>query len=355
MSNFGVYQGREFLTKKLPTREWLIEGILKERDALLWVGQEKSGKTLFSMQAFLCNLTTGQSLLDKHAIKKPTKVTYILLEGDLAESQDRILRLQKQLDIAPDNFVFMFLPRLMMHKEDGQYGLQHLISEIKKHKCHEVVVIDPLYRAFCGSLNDDNIVRDVVSNFDRLKDALECALVIIHHTHKKKFDVKGQVIIEGDEATFGSVWIKAWASQIIMQTYDATTGLRSFYCQTQRGGDIVKECNLKLVQPDPLYFMEDTNHVVDIVDCNSLVVDLLKKPEYKNGLTPNEICGLLAVPKNSFYKAIKELQTQKKVLRDEVSRPNKYLFNFNLINEKIRESDGSEGRFIEKSLVEEKE
>ena len=330
------------MTKKMPKREWLIEGLLKEKDALLWVGQEKSGKTLFSMQAFLCCLTTGMPLIDKHPIPKPKKVTYILLEGDLGESQDRIFRLNKQLDIDPANFVFMFLPRLMLHKEDGQYGLQHLVGEIKKHNCHEVVVIDPLYRAFCGSLNDDNIVRDVVANFDRLKDALDCALVIIHHTHKKKFDIRGKVITEGDEAMFGSVWIKAWASQIVMQTYDVTTGLRGFYCQTQRGGDIIKECNLKLVQPDPLYFMEDTNANPVENNWGIAIVELLKRPEYKDGLTRNEIAGLLSITLNAFHKSIKQAGVPEFIGKNNDIRPVKYYY-------RERETNGKEGLHMEKT------
>ena len=341
MSNFGCYTGTEFLTKQLPKREWIIEGLLKEKDALLWVGQEKSGKTLFSMQAFLCCLTTGHPLIDKHAVPRPRKVTYILLEGDLGESQDRILRLNKQLDIDPENFVFMFLPRLMLHKEDGQYGLQHLIGEIKKRNCHEVVVIDPLYRAFCGSLNDDNIVRDVVANFDKLKDALDCALVIIHHTHKKKFDIRGKVITEGDEAMFGSVWIKAWASQIVMQTYDVTTGLRGFYCQTQRGGDIIKECNLKLVQPDPLYFMEDTTVNPIENSWGIAIVDLLKRPEYKEGLHRAEVESILGITTNAFYKSIKQTVVQGYIKKDNTIRPVKYFYS-----DKVK---GSEGKFMEKT------
>jgi len=333
--------GMEFMTKKLPKREWLIEGLLKENDALLWVGQEKSGKTLFSMQAFLCCLTTAHPLIDKYPIPKPKKVTYVLLEGDLSESQDRIFRLQKQLDIEPNNFVFMFLPRLMLHKEDGQYGLQHLVGEIKKMKCHDVVVIDPLYRSFCGSLNDDNVVRDVVSNFDRLKDELNCALVIIHHTHKKKFDVRGKVIIEGDEATFGSVWIKAWASQIVMQTYDPTTGLRGFYCNTQRGGDIIKECNLILVQPDPLYFKEDTSPTVE-ESWGLSIVELLKRPEFKEGLARSEVEGLLNITTNAFYKSIKQVGVQGHIAKNNKIRPAKYFYI-------ERETNGKEGLHMEKT------
>lgn len=199
MSNFGTLLGTEFLTKEIPKREWMIENLLKERDALLWVGQEKSGKTVLNFQAALCCLTTAHPFLDHFNIPKPRKVTYILLEGDLEESMDRVKRLAKSIDINPDNFVFMFLPRLQLHKKDGQYGLWHMIKEIKKFACHEVVVIDPLYRSFSGSMSADEVTREVCANFDELKDSLGCALIIIHHTHKKKFDIKGNAIKEGDE------------------------------------------------------------------------------------------------------------------------------------------------------------
>ncbi len=341
MSNFGIFTGSDFLNKKLPNREWMIEGLLKEKDAILWVGQEKSGKTLLSMQAFLCCLTTGHPFLDKHNIPKPRKVTYILLEGDLEESQSRIVRLHKQLDLDPNNFVFIFLPRLMLHKEDGQYGLQHLIGEIKKHNCHEVVIIDPLYRAFSGSMNHDEIVREVCVNFDQLKDALDCALVVIHHTHKKKFDIRGKVIIEGDDATFGSVWFKAWASQIILQTYDVATGLRAFYCTTQRSGDIIKECNLRLIQPDPLYFKEDKSEVTE-ESWSLSIVDLLKQPKYTEGLTVEQIRSDLNLTNNNFYKSIKEPLSQKFIIKNN-KRPVKYLYNYE------RKINGKEGLHMEKT------
>jgi hypothetical protein len=221
----------------------------------------------------------------------------------------------------------MFLPRLMLQKENGQYGLQHIITEIKKRSCHEVVVIDPLYRAFAGSLNNDEVMREVVCNFDKLKDELNCALVIIHHTHKKKFDIRGKVITEGDDAAFGSVFIKAWASQIVMQTFDPTTGLRAFYCQTQRGGDIVKECNLALVQPDPLYFKEDTS-VPENENWGLAIVDLLKEPQYKDGLTGREIWFILHISQYAFFKSVKQPLNQGYILKQDNKHPVRYIYNF---------------------------
>lgn len=316
--------GTEFLQKEFPTRNWIIEGLLKEKDALLWVGQEKSGKTLISMQAFLCCLTTGHPFIDKHAIPKPKKVTYILLEGDISESQDRVKRLAKTLDINPDNFIFMYYPHLQLQTRNGPYGLNHLLQEIKKYECHEVVVIDPLYRAFSGSMSKDEVAREVVTNLDIMKDELNCAVVVIHHTHKKKFDMKGDIITEGDDATFGSVWFKAWASQIVLQTYDVKTGARGFYCTTQRSGDILKECGLRLIEPNPLYFESvDKEPTKDLI-----IVDLLKRDEFRQGLIVDDIMKHLSLSKSSFYRSIKQPLTQGMVIKTE-DIPRKYVFNWN--------------------------
>ena len=321
MSNFGTYLGNEFLTKELPKREWMIENLLKERDALLWVGQEKSGKTVLNFQAALCCLTTGHPFLDHFNIPKPRKVTYILLEGDLEESMDRVKRLAKSIDIDPNRFVFMFFPRLQLHKKEGQYGLWSMIKGIQKFECHEVVVIDPLYRAFSGGMSDDTVTREVCANFDVLKDALNCALIIIHHTHKKKFDIKGNVIKEGDDATFGSVWFKAWASQIVLQTYDLATGLRAFYCTTQRSGEIIKECNLRLVQPDPLYFEIDKTERG--VGKELLIIELLQQ-DTNTGLSAEEIWTKLGISKGTFYTSIKHPLAQGIIRKIEKERPIKY-------------------------------
>ena len=321
MSNFGTYLGSEFLTKELPRREWMIENLLKERDCLLWVGQEKSGKTVLNFQAALCCLTTGHPFLDHFNIPKPRKVTYILLEGDLEESMDRVKRLAKSIDIDPTRFVFMFLPRLMLHQRNGEFGLQNIIAKIQKFDCHDVVVIDPLYRAFSGSLVRDEVTREVCANLDEMKDALNCALIVIHHTHKKKFDIKGNVVREGDDATFGSVWFKAWASQIVLQTYDQQTGLRAFYCTTQRSGEIIKECNLRLVQPDPLYFEIDKTERG--VGKELLIIDLLQQ-NTNTGLSGEEIWTKLGISKGTFYTSIKQPLSQGIIKKLSEERPVKY-------------------------------
>jgi hypothetical protein len=336
LSNFGAYIGTDFLNKEFPERDWIIEGLLRKSDALLWVGQEKAGKTLISMQAFICCLTTGHPFIDKHNIPKPKRVTYILLEGDISESQDRIKRLSKTLDINPDNFVFMYYPHLQLQTRNGPYGLNHLLQEIKKYDCHDVVVIDPLYRAFSGSMVKDEVVREVVTNFDIIKDELNCALVVIHHTHKKKFDMKGDVIVEGDDATFGSVWFKAWASQIVLQTYNVKTGARGFYCTTQRSGDILKECELKLVEPNPLYFESiDKEPTMDLK-----IVELLKGENCNGGLKVEEIKERLKLSNSSFYRSIKQPLAQGMIIKSEI-RPLKYSYNF--------ERDKSAGLHLEKT------
>ena len=78
-------------------------------------------------------------------------------------------------------------------------------------------------------------------------------------------------------------------------------------CNTQRSGDIMKECNLKLNEPDPLYFEEIIKHNIanDVA-----VLNLLNKQDNVNGLTADDISKMLGMRKNDFYVAVKKSLSQ---------------------------------------------
>ena len=101
MSHFKNYVGSEFLTAEFPKRDWLIENICRKNDSVILVGNEKSGKSLFVFQ-LLCSLTSCHPFLDIYNVPKALKVVYIQLEGEIADSQDRMKRMIKTIDIVPE-------------------------------------------------------------------------------------------------------------------------------------------------------------------------------------------------------------------------------------------------------------
>ena len=57
MSNFGVYLGKQFFGLKLKKRKFLVENVIREKDSVILVGNEKSGKSLLTFQ-LICSLTS---------------------------------------------------------------------------------------------------------------------------------------------------------------------------------------------------------------------------------------------------------------------------------------------------------
>ncbi len=334
MSHFGNYVGSDFLAKEFPKRDWLIENICRKNDSVILVGNEKSGKSLFVFQ-LLCSLTSCHPFLDLYNVPKPLKVVYIQLEGEIADSQDRMKRMIKTLDINSDNFHLRFSAPLNLEEKGFSDGLAMDIlknfnpkgkitgQEIIKP---DIVIIDPIYFAFTGSLNEDKDVRAFLGNIRTFKDTLDCAIILVHHTHKTRLNYKGNVIEEGDEALFGSKFLKAWADHILLFMFDKKTKLRTLSCDTQRSGDIITACELRLIEPEPLYFEKiDKEQTKDLI-----VVDLLRKEEFKDGLSIEEIKKKLDLSNSSFYRSIKQPLAQDMIVKvKNENQPIKYCYNYN--------------------------
>lgn len=296
MSDFRAYSGEEFFTLRIPPRKFIVDNVIRDRDSVLIVGNEKSGKSLLIFQ-LICSMTSGHPFLDRFNVTKPVKVSYIQIEGELADSQDRFNRMIKVLDFDPNNFQLIFSPPINLQSVTEA---DKLIDTLSKHQ-PDVVILDPVYFAMAGSLSDDLSVRLFIGNLRILKDKLKCALGLVHHTHKIKFNKNGYPIIEGDEATFGSKFFKAWADHTIMFTHDKKRDVRVFSCATQRSGDIEESIQVRLVQPDPLFFQElDT----PLNKGNILINILVNKPNAE--LTPDELMDISELKRNSFYNSLKE-------------------------------------------------
>ena len=335
MSLFGSYSGKQLLDLKLKQRDWLIENLLQENDSVMFVGNEKSGKSLLMFQ-IACSLTTQHPLIDKYNVPTPCRVTYCQLEGELGDSQDRMKRMIKCIDFNPDMFHLLFLPPQELQDHSKMLAFRDTIKKYwleKDNKTPDVVIIDPIYFAFRGSLSKDDVVREFLGNIRILKDSLNCAVILVHHTHKQRFDYTGDRVEEGDEATFGSKFLKAWADHILLFIHDTKHGTRTLSCTTQRSGKIVRQANLRLVEPDPLYFEEQSKNanLKDLV-----IVELLKLPEFKDGISCEDICAQLNISRDFFYKSIKQPLADNLLEKIDTVRPVLYRY-ISHINGKRRE------------------
>jgi hypothetical protein len=324
MSSFGIYKGQDFLDLKLPERVWMVENLIRELDSVILCGNEKSGKSLFIFQ-LVHALTSGQEFLDHYKVTKNYKVVYIQLEGELNDSQDRMKRMMKTQELHPENFLLMFFPPLEMQDNTYRIKLQDTIKEKWNGEKPDLVIFDPLYFCFTGSLSDDEVVRKFIGNLRSFKEVLNCAIILVHHTHKQKWTSDGFTIDEGDGALFGSKFFSAWADHILMFLYDKKRDVRVLSCSTQRSGNIVKECALKLIEPDPLYFEITQEHTIPLKDF--AIVDLLKQEAHRGGMTRESIQNCLSINPTMFYKSIKKPLIEGIIIRSPNRRP--ILFSYN--------------------------
>ena len=319
-TNFRSYGGKELFSLELKKRDWLVENIIRERQSVVFVGQEKSGKSVFIKQ-LICSLTSQHPFLDRMKVLKPCRVSYVQLEGELEDTQDRFNRMVMALDINPDLFKLHYYQPLNL--QDTAHALKFCNEIIDQWQGQQldVLILDPIYFAFNGSLSDDAIVRQFIGNMRLIKDKLQCALILVHHTHKTRFDVRGRQVDEKDEAIFGSKFLKAFPDHILMFTYDKRDGTRILSCETQRGGDILKEARLKLIEPIPLYFQEINLNPTK----EATVLNLLSNSEhYEHGLSAKEVSTIAQMSESAFYNSVKRLLGEQIVEKVTEHRPIKY-------------------------------
>jgi predicted ATP-dependent serine protease len=311
---FGVYRGQDFMKFEFAPKEFLIDGLVNRLDSVFLVGSPKSGKSLFVKQ-MICSLTSGHPFLEKYEISRPSTVLYVQLEGEAQETKDRFQRMCSKVELDSSKLTMFYSDPMRLETEEGLIDFYRAVDIASQH--YDVIVIDGLYLSFNGSLSDDEAVRKVLGNLRRIKNRYHSTMIVVHHTHKTKLNQDGEVIMEGDEAIFGSQFLRAWPDHIMMITHDKKSDLRHLRCSTQRSGSIEKEIKMKLIQPDPLYF-ETMDEIPAGIVYDNAKVNILK---FVSGSSPQsaratEIINGLEIPKSTFFFVIKELIRDKKIYKD---------------------------------------
>ena len=311
---FGVYRGEDFMGFQFAPKNYLIEGMINEGDSVLFIGGPKAGKSLFVKQ-MICSLTSGHPFLEKFEVLRPCSVLYIQLEGEALDTQARFHKMQKKVEMDAHRLTLFYSDPMRLESDEGYHDLIRELDSAALQ--YDVIIIDGLYLSFNGSLSDDECVRKVLGNFRRLKHRYNSTLIVVHHTHKTRFNKDGDLVVEGDEAVFGSQFLRAWPDHLMMLAHEKKSDLRHLTCVTQRSGTIEKDLKMRLIQPDPLYFetLDDVPEGIVLEKAKTSIVN------YLNACVPScaratEIIKALDIPKSTFFYVSKELIRDKKIFKD---------------------------------------
>lgn len=178
--------------RQLPPKEWLVDGVIETRSLSYIYGRPQSYKTFVAL-SLAFHVTTGSDWLGRPTQKG--KVFWVAGEGvqGLPPRTDAIaattgycdqadfLTFRKELKISDIGFVDALIEEL----------------EIRDFK-PTLIVIDTLSRCFEGDENSQRDLSMFVRGCDRLRNELDCAVLVIHHSVKNGSSERGSSVLRGD-------------------------------------------------------------------------------------------------------------------------------------------------------------
>ena len=303
---FTILIGEDIKNIPEDKNNFLIDGILRQRDYILLIAEEKIGKTILAQQ-MCCSLSSGTPFLGVYDVLKPSKVWYISTEGRKEDLQDRFVRMSEKIPTNFDNICFIST-LFRFNTDDGVKEIDK-ITELLEDHIPDLVIIDALYMAVEGSLKDDNVINDINFTLAQLSDKLQCAIMVVHHMKKASKDKEGNEFSRTDRDSFGSAFLAANVDHIFwldkwIRDKDCKLD-RVLRCNTQRSGHIVDGIRIRLHQPTPLYF----GIVSKTTEYKNKIVNLLHTN--KNGFNVGDIEFRTRINRNMVYQSLRELVDDK--------------------------------------------
>lgn len=301
-SPYREYVGDEIITLSEHKEEPIVESILFENDYSMLIAEAKNGKTIFCQQ-LACNITSGTPFLGIFDVPRALPVWYIATEGKDEDLKDRFIRISKAVELNTDNLVLICSSSFRFNTVSGQRYIEELLEK-HKDRLPKVIIIDALYRALKGDLNSNKDVNEFHNVVGKLADACDASVLIVHHMTKPQRNKDGDYQQRSDNDAYGSAFLMASVDQCywLEKWYKTEDKLdRILRCDTQRGGDKIDSIRLRLIEPDPLYFVVVSKHDEEM----KMIRNVLK---HKNeGLNFNQLMIKCKIRKSTLYYALSDL------------------------------------------------
>ena len=304
----GYYPGEQFLTTPLPGSQPLITNFLWEGDHALFIGKEKSGKSIF-FQQLICHGTSAAPLFGILEIPRPLTVAYCQGEGKLADTQANLKRMRKALDCVPSRFAVFYYPALGL---DTDEGLKQLVGAIESWQRPDIILPDPLYAFMQGDLIENQDARRMVAHLRLLTDHFKSSMIVSHHAHRPKRDAKtGAILDEGDDSLFGSFVWKAYPDEVYLfekNSPKVAEKTRRLSCDTQRMAKSLDLLNLELIDDDALYYQLK----LDKPGSTFKVLDVLTHSS--NGMPLKEIASKSEYAERTVWNCLSRLLSEGRII-----------------------------------------
>lgn len=179
-----------------PPAQPLITDFLYADSVCLLTGAAGKGKTVLAVQ-LAASLSSATACFGSLEISRPHSVYYLQLEGSRNETLMRLHYLHTSIPINGTHFYFDFDKQFRVtHAELVQRKLA-LMRERLATTHLDLLILDPIYK-LTGDLAKAENALAVITFSDLVAELFHCSILLIHHPHRERHDLKGKLIQESN-------------------------------------------------------------------------------------------------------------------------------------------------------------
>lgn len=185
-----LYTGEDL--KKMPPPTWLVEGYIPKGGMAVLYGPSGSGKSFITLDWAL-SIATGREWFGHAVAKGP--VVYVAGEGKGGLAKRLVAWETDRRFFVMNNLYFITVPVQLMVRDEVLAFVE--LMEMLPEK-PALVIFDTMARCMVGG--DENSARDVgqfVAGADLVRDLVQTAVLIVHHTTKGSNVERGSGALRG--------------------------------------------------------------------------------------------------------------------------------------------------------------
>ena len=174
-------------------RRDLVKGLIPRTGLTLIYGPPKSGKSFLAFD-LAAHVALGRAYRDRRVDQGAA--VYCYFEGQSAASARIEAFRQRHLAESADDVPFYLMPVTINLVVEHQALIEAIRGELGTAN-PAVVVLDTLNRSFQGSESSDQDMSAYVKALDAVREAFECAIIIVHHCGHDATRPRGHTALVG--------------------------------------------------------------------------------------------------------------------------------------------------------------
>jgi len=173
-------------TKPTLVNNDIVEGVLARESIAVMYGQSGSTKSFVAIEIGLA--VASATPWRGHVVKQRGRVVYVAAEGG-REMHNRLVAAHQNYELGPADAVdFWLVPSVVRLIEDSPDvdRFVRTVSELAGAEGAALVIIDTLSQSMAGG--DENGPKDMsaaIAAFQRIRDELGAAVLIVHHSGRR--------------------------------------------------------------------------------------------------------------------------------------------------------------------------